>query len=77
MKVKMITTAAGPGGTFLAGQEVDVAPELGAAWVAGGFAVSIDAEPVPAAQAEQSETATAEPPEAAVAPVSPRRPRRR
>lgn len=42
MRVKMLATAAGPAGVFLAGQVVDVDEKLAKVFVAGGFAESVD-----------------------------------
>lgn len=75
MRIRMITTAAGPAGTFLAGQVADVDPKLGEAWVAGGFAVP-EGAPASPAEDQEIETAAVEAPEAAVA-RGPRHPRRR
>lgn len=59
MRVKMLTTAAGPDGVFLAGQVVDVKDELGKAFVAGGYAEAVD-------KLRPVESAAIEPPEKAV-----------
>ena len=69
MRVRMLTTAAGPGGVFIAGQVRDVDAEYGDELVAGGFAAVMEAEPRP----EAPETATAEPPENAMMPAPERR----
>lgn len=62
----MNTTAAGPEGTFLAGQVVSVDAATAAAWIAGGYAspVGEDAEarsPKPAAAARSSKSRKAPP----------------
>lgn len=60
IKVKMFTTAAGPGGQYLAGGVYLVDPDLADDLMAGGFAELVE-DPAP-------EAAIAPPPEAAVTP---------
>lgn len=66
MRVKMLTTAAGPDGVFLAGQVVDVDDRLAKAFIAGGYAEYLE-EP------KQVESTTLEAPEKAVMPTPRRR----
>lgn len=65
MKIRMITTAAGPDFSAQAGQSVDVSEAMGKMLVAGGFAVSLEpkisSEPL-------RETASIETPEITVRP---------
>ena len=61
MRVRMLTTAAGPAGVYVAGETWDVASDTGQQLIAGGYAV--------AAAAVAPETATAPvPAETAVMP---------
>ncbi len=39
--VRMVTTAAGPGGTYLAGSIAVVEDAVAAAWIAGGYALPL------------------------------------
>jgi hypothetical protein len=64
MRIRMITTAAGPEGVYQAGQVVVVSNEMGQAFVEGGYA-----EPVKA----RAETAAISPPESAVKPAAKKR----
>lgn len=61
--IKMLTTAAGPGGTYQQGQTVTVKKELAAAFVQGGFAEYEGGPPI-----IEPEIATIEPRERAVMP---------
>lgn len=66
MFVRMLTTAAGPRGTFLRGTIAGVDDETALAWIAGGYAsvvgdIPASAEDMPAASAEP-ETAMVEMP---------------
>ena len=75
MRIKMLKTAAGPGGTFSLGQAADVDPDLAAEWVKCGAASYIDA-PQPAIVrelAQEIEVAAVEPEEKAVLSYKPRR----
>lgn len=65
MRVKMLTTAAGPEGVFPAGQVVDVDEKLAKAFIAGGYAEVVDKPIV--------ESAVIEPPEKAVLPAAKRK----
>jgi hypothetical protein len=68
MRVKMITTAAGPDGVFLAGQVVDIEEKLAKAFIAGGYAKTVE-------KVERSvvESASIEAPEKAVLPNAKRK----
>lgn len=66
MRVKMLTLSAGPDGVFPAGSIREVSDRVGAEMIAGRYAEMVEAGRV------QPESATADPPEAAVLP-SPRR----
>lgn len=57
MRVRMMSTAAGADGLFVAGQEVDVDDQTAIAWLNGGYAESV---------ARQVEQAVVEPKEKAV-----------
>jgi hypothetical protein len=59
MRIKMLTTAAGPDGVYLAGQVVNVYDKLAEAFIAGGYAKKIE-------EHKQTETATLEAPKKAV-----------
>jgi len=45
MRVRMLATAAGPFGVLPAGAVADVPEPRGAAFIAGGYAVSLDPKP--------------------------------
>ncbi len=66
MRVRMLATAAGPGGVFLAGQVVDIDPKLAKAFIAGGYAEAVDKPTAP-------ESAAIEAPEKAVLPAAKRK----
>lgn len=64
--IRMNTTAAGPEGTFLAGQVVSVDAATAAAWIAGGYASPVGEDagarsPRPAAAARSSKSKKAPP----------------
>lgn len=46
MRVKMLSTAAGPDGTFRAGETWALDPALANQFVTGGYAVAVDPDPV-------------------------------
>ncbi len=69
MRVKMLATAAGPNGVFPAGQVVDVDEILAKAFIAGGYAESVDK----ATDKPGPESAAIEPPEKAVLPAPKRK----
>lgn len=74
MRVRMVSTAAGPWGTATAGSEVDVPEDLGRALIAAGAAVAVGAS---SDAAVAPTAATAEPDaERAVRPRPRGRPRR-
>ncbi len=56
MKVRLISTMAGPAGAFQAGQVVEFSDKQARELIAGGYAVAY--EPVEAAAEQQPETAT-------------------
>jgi hypothetical protein len=58
MRVRMKTTAAGPGGAYMAGTMADVEPEQARAWVVNGYAEYVDPAPIEEAVIEAAETAT-------------------
>lgn len=64
MKVKLRTTMAGPGGVVLAGQVTNLDPDRAKILIDAGYA-----EPIGPQRRQAPETATAEPPEAAVMPA--------
>lgn len=69
MRIKMITTAAGPDFSAKPGEVLTVSNERGAAWVALGYAIAMDPPaPEPAPAAPVIETAAMEAPEKAVQP---------
>ena len=59
MRIKMLTTAAGPDGVYLAGQVVNVNDKLAEAFIAGGYAERLETS-------KQVESATLETPKKAV-----------
>jgi len=66
MKVKLITTYAGPKGTFFAGTTIDVSEKEANDLVGGGYAKRVViVSPVPTAE-DAIETATVDVPEKAV-----------
>ena len=64
MRIKMLTTIAGPAFAASAGQEIEVDAKTATALLDGGFAEALKAE---------AETATVEAPEEAIAPAPKRR----
>lgn len=74
MKIQMLSTAAGPAGTFLTGQILqvgaDVSPLQAKAFLEGGYARKVEGDPVQQKPAPVMETAMVEPvAEKAVAPA--------
>ena len=61
MRVRMQTTAAGPGGVFLSGSVHDLPDDIAGPWVAGGYAVVIGDEDLPAAVVRRTPETTAPP----------------
>ena len=49
MRVRMLTTAAGPEGTYRVGEIWTVDPITGSQLIAGNFAVAVDVDEAPAA----------------------------
>lgn len=69
MKIRMLSTMAGPAGVRQAGSVFEAEDEMGQQLVDGGFAVVVEAP--------EAATATVEAPEAATAPPQRRNPIRR
>lgn len=59
MRVRMLTTAAGPQGVYRIGETWTVDPDTASQLIAGGYAVAVDSAAAPAAV----ETAVLAPPE--------------
>lgn len=72
----MLTVAAGPQGVWLPGSVVDVEPATAQALVAGGYAVTVDALPLPATPPATT-TAAVQPPETPERKTAGRRARRK
>lgn len=73
MRVRMLTTAAGPWGAIIGGHEGDVPDEVGRAMVAAHAAVEVEQKGETVEKVTPIETATAEPPENAMMPPARRR----
>lgn len=66
MRVRLLTTMAGPAGTAQPGQIVEVSEPTGREWIAGRYAEALAGEGIHAAPDPAEETAHVEPPETAV-----------
>jgi hypothetical protein len=76
MRVRMLTTLAGPLGTSPAGTELDLADTVAHEMIAGRYAVALESAEEPAPEAAEQppvETAAASAPETAEAPANRRR----
>jgi len=72
MRIRMTATAAGPGGVFASGTEVEVDDEIAEAWLEAGYAVPVEPQggetpPVREKARKSREVAAVEAPETAVA----------
>jgi len=68
MKIKMLTTAAGPGGSMESGQEYDLPGSLALSLIDGGFAKAVETVKAKPESLPEKEISTLEIPERAVKP---------
>lgn len=69
MRVRMLTTAAGPDGVWMAGATVELTEEQAHSLLGGGYAEAVPATPAPTPEPEPAPQSTAEAPQSEPQPA--------